>query len=85
MSRYIVFSKPTCPFCIKAKELFEEQKLEYTMVEVGDTWNQVKEAFQWKTVPMILEVENDVLYHFIGGYTDLVEYLDIEGQDGDGG
>ena len=83
MSRYIVFCKPTCPFCTKAEELLEGQALEYTMVEVGDTWEQLKEAFRWKTVPMILEVESDVLYHFIGGYTDLVEYLDIEGQDGD--
>ena len=85
MSRYIVFCKPTCPFCVKAKELLEEQKLEHSMVDVGDTWEQLKEAFRWKTVPMILEVENDVLYHFIGGYTDLVEYLDVEEQDGDVG
>ena len=85
MSRYIVFCKPTCPFCVKAKELLEEQKLEHSMVDVGDTWEQLKEAFRWETVPMILEVENDVLYHFIGGYTDLVEYLDVEEQDGDVG
>ena len=84
MSRYIIFCKPTCPFCVKAKELLEAQGLEYSMVEVGDTWEQLKEAFRWKTVPMVLEVESDVLYHFIGGYTDLVEYLDLEGQDGDG-
>lgn len=85
MSRYIVFCKPTCPFCVKAKELLEERKLEHSMVDVGDTWEQLKGAFRWKTVPMILEVENDVLYHFIGGYTDLVEYLDVEEQDGDVG
>jgi glutaredoxin len=83
MSRYIVFSKLTCPFCIKAKELLVEQELEHSVVDVGDTWEQLKEAFRWKTVPLVLEAESDMVYHFVGGYTDLVEYLDIEGQDGD--
>ena len=47
-------------------------------------WDQLKEAFQWKTVPMILEAESDLVYHFVGGYTALVEYLGVEVQDGDG-
>ena len=84
MSRYIIFCKPTCPFCLKAKELLEEQELEYSVVDVGETWDQLKQAFRWQTVPMILEAESDVIYHFVGGYTDLVEYLQVEGQDGDG-
>ena len=84
MSRYIVFYKSTCPFCVKAKELLEENELEHSLVEVGDEWGQLKEAFRWQTVPMILEAESDVVYHFIGGYTDLVEYLGIEEEsDGD--
>lgn len=84
MSRYIIFCKATCPFCLKAKELLEEQELEYSVVDVGETWDQLKQAFRWQTVPMILEAESDVIYHFVGGYTDLVEYLQVEGQDGDG-
>ena len=84
MSRYIFFCKATCPFCLKAKELLEEQELEYSVVDVGETWDQLKQAFRWQTVPMILEAESDVIYHFVGGYTDLVEYLQVEGQDGDG-
>ena len=78
MSRYIVFSKPTCPFCAKAKELLEEQGVEYSVVDVGESWEQLKEAFRWQTVPMVLEAESDVIFHFVGGYTDLVEYLGIE-------
>ena len=85
MSRYIIFCKPTCPFCVKAKELLEEQGLEYSMVDVGETWDQLKEGFRWQTVPMILEAESDVIYHFVGGYTDLVEYLQVEEEDGDAG
>mgnify|MGYP003656445899 CR=1 FL=1 len=82
MSRYIVFYKSTCPFCVKAKELLEEKGCEYSLIEVGGSasspWTQVKEAFRWQTVPMILEAESDVVFHFIGGYTDLVEYLQVE-------
>jgi len=85
MSRYIIFCKPTCPFCLKAKELLEEQELEYSVVDVGETWDQLKQAFRWQTVPMILEAESDVIYHFVGGYTDLVEYLQVEEEDGDVG
>ena len=86
MSRYIVFSKPTCPFCTKAKELLEEQGVEYSVVDVGESWEQLKEAFRWQTVPMVLEAESDVVFHFVGGYTDLVEYLGIEEEsDGDVG
>ena len=90
MSRYIIFCKATCPFCVKAKELLDQQGLKYSVVDVGEDlqdnglWDQLMEAFQWKTVPMILEAESDLVYHFVGGYTDLVEYLGVEGQDGDG-
>ena len=35
---------------------------------------QMKTAYQWETVPMVFErQDNDI--KFIGGYTDLVEYF----------
>ena len=67
MSRYIIFCKATCPFCVKAKELLDQQGLKYSVVDVGEDLQ-----------------DNGLWDHFVGGYTDLVEYLGVEGQDGDG-
>ena len=76
--RYIIFCTPTCPFCIKAVDLFEERNLEYNKVSFNDdqleTLSQIKKAYDWKTVPMIFEREGNII-KFVGGYTDLVELL----------
>mgnify|MGYP003654131897 FL=1 len=76
--RYILFIKQECPFCVRAVDLLEKQGKEYDVVKFDadqrTLLEQMKTAYQWETVPMVFErQDNDI--KFIGGYTDLVEYL----------
>ena len=39
---------------------------------------EIKDAYQWPTVPMIFRINDDKKVDFIGGYTDLCETLQGE-------
>ena len=77
--RYILFVKKTCPFCIKAERLLKEKALDYKLVafEHGQesVLQEIKEAHDWKTVPMIFHREGNLI-SFIGGYTDLLGHFE---------
>ena len=77
--RYVIFGTETCPFCVKARELLEASDQDTKVVNFEEDQKQVlqeiKEAYNWPTVPMIFEVGDDKSITFVGGYTDLVEYL----------
>lgn len=85
---YKVFTKPSCPYCVKAKALldklnipFEEYKLSTSMSgsdgEYTVTIDQMFEMIgkQVRTMPQIM---NDDKH--IGGYTDLREHFINEGK-----
>ena len=80
--RYVVFSKSTCPFCISAQELLSEKEMAFKVVNFEPDQQQVlqeiKDAYQWPTVPMIFRINDDKKVDFIGGYTDLCETLQGE-------
>ena len=64
-----IFSKPACPYCVKAKSLCEQQgyKFEYKMLDEDFTREELFEQFPGaRTFPQIkVEGEN------IGGYDQL--------------
>lgn len=70
----VVWSKPNCPFCVKAKHLLEtkgvayEEKVIGTDVTVEDLKAAVPEA---RTVPQIFLEGN-----LIGGFTELKKFYD---------
>tara|TARA_R100000234_G_scaffold97595_1_gene65971 strand:+ start:1188 stop:1439 length:252 start_codon:yes stop_codon:yes gene_type:complete len=76
---YIIFCKPTCPFCTKAIKLLEDKEKTFKVVDFREGQDQVlseiKEAMSWPTVPMVFHRDGAVMT-FIGGYTDLVKHLD---------
>jgi glutaredoxin len=79
--RYILFTSPDCIFCKKALDLLMERSEHYKVVEFQEgqqeVLNDIKQAYTWKTVPMIFyRLKNTI--QFIGGYTDLVEYFEQE-------
>ena len=81
MERYIIFCKPTCPFCVSAVQIMEQHNLNFKQVvfvqDQEALLTEVKEAYEWRTVPMIFKrVENTIT--FIGGYTDLLDHLEID-------
>ena len=76
--RYVLYVKQTCPFCIKAQELLEKQDVNFKVVnfsaENQDVLEEIKEAYEWPTVPMIFKIEEDI--RLIGGYMDLTKHFD---------
>lgn len=79
--KYIIFIKNDCPYCVDAASLLESKGLNYSSVvfrkDQEDILKEVKNAFEWQTVPIIVE-RNEGHTKLIGGYTDLVEYLKDE-------
>ena len=79
--RYILFVKRECPYCVMAIRLLEEKNLNYKLVNLESDQKiilqEIKDAYDWTTVPMIF-YRNGNLTKFIGGYTDLLEELKNE-------
>ena len=67
-----------------ARELLEDLGLEHHVVNFEEdqfsVLDEIKAAYDWKTVPMILFKSGD-LVEFIGGYTDLKERLEVGKED----
>ena len=78
--KYVLFIKESCPFCVKAKEVLEQSGAELKIVNFEEDQvgilQEIKEAYNWPTVPMIFEAGEKI--NFIGGYTDLVKHFDEE-------
>lgn len=69
----IVWSKTTCPFCVRAKELLAEHNIRYEERMLGEGWTReqlLRQVPNARTVPQIF-IENN----YIGGYNELVEHL----------
>ena len=74
---FYLYSNPDCPFCTKAKGLLEKRGHSHIAMELD--WDhltlaRLKEEMDWKTIPMVFEIQGRD-HKFVGGYTDLVEYL----------
>tara|TARA_R100000008_G_C3582251_1_gene169376 strand:+ start:2335 stop:2577 length:243 start_codon:yes stop_codon:yes gene_type:complete len=78
--RYVVFGRESCPYCVDALSLLEEKHKKYNFINFEEDQAQVlqeiKNAYEWTTVPMIFEVSSGVQIKFIGGFTDLSKYLE---------
>lgn len=71
-----IYSKPACPYCVKAKNLCEQRGLEYTykMLDEDFTREQLFEEFPTaRTFPQI-RVDGNA----IGGYTELEALVNVE-------
>ncbi len=80
MSTAVVYSKTTCPWCIKAKELLAQKGVQVEEHVLGQSPKAMtKEAIceavgrEINTVPQIVL---DGVY--IGGYTDLARYYGVQ-------
>lgn len=70
---YKIYTKPDCPYCVKAKSLLTMKGLEYTEEKIGKdvTRELIMEKFPtMRSVPII--TKDDQL---IGGYAQLEESL----------
>ena len=83
----VIYSKPQCPSCLKAKALFDKMKVTYKEEKIGSDI-QPQELFdlfeskglaQPRTAPQIFIGDNHV-----GGYEQLLSYIEDTGFNGSG-
>jgi glutaredoxin 3 len=77
-----IWSKYQCPYCDQAKALLTQKGVEFEERKIGDgyTKEDLLEAVPTaRTVPQIFLGEKH-----IGGYTDLVKYIEETGFNGTG-
>lgn len=80
---YTIYSKIGCSYCKKAKNLFDELQLYYTVVSCDEYLLESRDEFldfikdrarkEYKTFPMIFHNGS-----FIGGYVDTLKYCDTQ-------
>ena len=74
MTKAVVWSKDSCPFCVQAKALLKQKNIEFEErnISQGDwTKEQLLEAVPTaKTLPQIFLDDN-----YIGGFTDLRKHF----------
>ena len=77
-----IYGKDGCPYCDKAIQLIDENKIRYSYYKVGKdlTLEEFQEKFpDVRTVPAITTYGM-----YIGGYDQLVEYVEENGDYGQG-
>lgn len=76
MMKIVVFTKPGCSYCVKAKELLTQKGFDYGEISVGPDGNISRDSFlslypDVKKLPLI-KINDDI----IGGYDNLVTWMD---------
>ena len=82
--RYHLYIKTSCSFCDEAFKLLDEHQLQYTaniMDHNDELLTEVKEKYNWETVPIIFEISDIKGKQLIGGYTDLAKHLEENSVD----
>tara|TARA_R100001079_G_C4313839_1_gene96238 strand:+ start:165 stop:440 length:276 start_codon:yes stop_codon:yes gene_type:complete len=75
---FIMYVRTRCPFCLKAEQLLSKSNIKRKVIpfdENQELLEHMKWAYSHKTVPMIFH-KSDSEIKFVGGYTDLVSYLE---------
>jgi len=76
---YVIYTKPDCPFCVRAKKLLQEKELEFREMRYGEhfTKEELTKKLEWYgqkkekiTVPQIFNDDG-----YVGGYEELEKSL----------
>jgi len=79
-SMYYVVGRESCPYCVKAENVLKESSLKYkfrNLEENRELLMEFAKKFSWGTVPMVFKFDQDGTPTFLGGYTDLIEHLEL--------
>lgn len=78
MSKYTIYSKPSCGYCLQARDLLEQNNLDFEYLQLG-THYSLDELMTLspdaKSFPQIFVVDENGNKELVGGYTELVEHL----------
>ena len=75
---YLVYGITDCPACLRACALLMEMDKEYAFIETDFSPSYrkfIKKTFNWKTMPVIVELTDDD-QQLVGGYEDLLYILE---------
>jgi glutaredoxin len=76
--KFRLYTKANCPYCQMAINLLSEQQKEfecYALDRQPELLTEIQSTYKWNTVPVVVEITPGQ-EKFIGGFTDLKEYLD---------
>ena len=81
---YIIYGMRDCEYCELAVEELEKRQQSFFYYPMdngihrkGPTLQEIKDRHSWPTVPIILKSTNEE-QKFIGGYTELIAYLEAQ-------
>tara|TARA_R100000808_G_C2106331_1_gene121810 strand:- start:541 stop:798 length:258 start_codon:yes stop_codon:yes gene_type:complete len=75
--KFRLYTKADCPYCHAAIALLAERQKEfecYGLDKQPELLNEIQSTYNWRTVPVVVEITAGQ-EKFIGGFTDLKEYL----------
>ena len=75
---YTIYSKPSCGYCLQAKQLLEMEQLPFEYKQLGTHYNLdelMTLSPDAKSFPQIFVVDENGNKELVGGYTELVEHL----------
>ena len=75
---YTIYSKPSCGYCLQAKDLLTMDQLPFDSLTLGTHYSLdelMTLAPNAKSFPQIFVVDENGNKELIGGYTELVEHL----------
>lgn len=77
----VIYTKPNCPWCVKAKELMNKLHLEYSEMkfEVDFTKEELREKMNLSEWERLFLPQIFIDGNRIGGYEDFVDYCDNHG------
>ena len=75
--KFRLYTKRNCPYCQAAVNLLAEHQKEfecYALDSKPALLQEIQTTYRWDTVPVVVEITKGQ-EKFIGGFTDLKEYL----------
>ncbi len=75
MSRFTIFGRASCGYCVRAKQLLQSHSLEMRWVDINK--EGITKADLEKTIGKPVETVPQIFHgnHYVGGYTELTTYL----------
>lgn len=84
-NEFIYYALRDCAFCTMAQDVLEKNNISYSVVFFDDNaslLNSIKSAYSWNTVPIVFKNMNNYDYKLIGGYTELLEEIEMRDVNG---
>ena len=80
--KYIVIGRHSCGWCVRSKQLLEYLKKSFKFIDLDIISNKENNKYNkyipnsYSFIPKILIIEKNKTPKFIGGYDNLIKYLD---------